>query len=77
MDAIARTHLATSKTGRRARAPAVHREHIRNVNAAWKGISRCRLYIMQISGQELLPDIMRAQDWHVVYYSMRGLFDGK
>lgn len=59
-----------------ARARARRAESIRNVNAAWKGISRRRLYIMQIPGQELLPDTAR-QDWHVVYYSMRGLFDGK
>jgi len=55
---IARTDLARSERNGRAH---VRRERIRNVNVCMEGISRRRLYIMQIPGQELLPDIARAR----------------
>lgn len=49
-----------SRSKRNGRAP-VRRERIRNVNVCMGGISRRRLYIMQIPGQELLPDTARAR----------------
>lgn len=66
-----------SRSERNGRAH-VRRERIRNVNVCMERISPLAVdcILCRYLGRNycLIP---REQDWHVVYYSMRGLFDGK
>lgn len=67
----------TSRSGQNGRARAhVRRERIRNVNVAWRKSRATDCILCRYLGRNYCL-ISYGQDWHVVYYSVRGLFDGK